>query len=365
MAGFFDGSVVTHGTSIAVPHVVGTASLLWEKDPGKSVEFIRRLIDSSAKEIEGTEEYGLLDTGYALDMYDIFAENFEEKQDIQEQEEAIPANIKEPENYEAITDSEAYVEGRWNAEGHIETIDESVKGFSAKDIDLIKRGCIFPDNKELAWGGSKGKNGGEEASPQWHGRYYDEKSRLINYVAVFEMVTDTAMEGGIVKSGKTAGSYRGMDEELFKILKRQINSLDYDAVFKLCTEKTGRKYGNTKTNRKYFMYGCGIHTMTDIFAHSAFKKDGSRIVHDNSGEGEYHCDNITHYRERHEMAKFLGKYALEQLSQGHSSNGKQLIRAIKSYTKNTRVRYANIKKNVNANGYDDSILDKVNIDKSK
>lgn len=28
-ASFFGGSVVTHGTSIAVPHVVGVASLLW------------------------------------------------------------------------------------------------------------------------------------------------------------------------------------------------------------------------------------------------------------------------------------------------------------------------------------------------
>ncbi len=31
VSGFFDGTSVTHGTSIAVPHVVGVASLVWEK----------------------------------------------------------------------------------------------------------------------------------------------------------------------------------------------------------------------------------------------------------------------------------------------------------------------------------------------
>lgn len=48
-SGFFGGTIVTHGTSIAVPHVVGVASLLWEKDTSKSNEFIRQLINYSAK----------------------------------------------------------------------------------------------------------------------------------------------------------------------------------------------------------------------------------------------------------------------------------------------------------------------------
>lgn len=59
--GYFGGCVVTHGTSIAVPHVTGAASLLWEKDLGKSNTFIRRLLEQSAKDIEGTDECGLLD----------------------------------------------------------------------------------------------------------------------------------------------------------------------------------------------------------------------------------------------------------------------------------------------------------------
>ncbi len=36
---------ITHGTSIAVPQVVGVASLLWEQDLSKSNEFIRQLIN--------------------------------------------------------------------------------------------------------------------------------------------------------------------------------------------------------------------------------------------------------------------------------------------------------------------------------
>ncbi len=43
--GFFGMNGITHGTSIAVPQVVGVASLLWEQDLSKSNEFIRQLIN--------------------------------------------------------------------------------------------------------------------------------------------------------------------------------------------------------------------------------------------------------------------------------------------------------------------------------
>ena len=65
VSGFFDGTSVTHGTSIAVPHVVGVASLVWEKDLNKSSEFVRQLIEQSAKQIDNINECGLLDAdGY-------------------------------------------------------------------------------------------------------------------------------------------------------------------------------------------------------------------------------------------------------------------------------------------------------------
>ena len=48
--GFLDINIVSSGTSMAAPHAVGVASLLWEKDLSKSAEFIRGLMEKS---IEG------------------------------------------------------------------------------------------------------------------------------------------------------------------------------------------------------------------------------------------------------------------------------------------------------------------------
>ena len=47
--GAFGETMVTSGTSMAVPHVVGAASLLWQKDTSKSKDFIKNLLEESAR----------------------------------------------------------------------------------------------------------------------------------------------------------------------------------------------------------------------------------------------------------------------------------------------------------------------------
>lgn len=70
--GAFGETMVTSGTSMAVPHVVGVASRLWQKDLSKSNEFIRQLLEGSARPLGETSKYGhgLVDCKYAEDMYD-------------------------------------------------------------------------------------------------------------------------------------------------------------------------------------------------------------------------------------------------------------------------------------------------------
>ena len=73
--GGFGGEIIESGTSMAVPHVVGIASLLWQKDKSKSADFIRQLINESANCLGNENIYGngLVDLEYALEIYNEFA----------------------------------------------------------------------------------------------------------------------------------------------------------------------------------------------------------------------------------------------------------------------------------------------------
>ena len=224
VASFFDGNQVTHGTSIAVPHVTGAASLLWEKDLTKSNEFIRQLMTESAKEIEGTDECGLLDVGYAEQMYDVFAENFDEEKGVQEAE--LPENTEISESFEDVNTDETYVEGRWSGTNHqaAVTTGSSGLGFSSTAINIIKQGAVYPDTDASGWKGG-------QFHPWWHGRWQTHKdntvknknhSRLnwdVNYAAVLEMVTEIALEGGEIGSYMTYDWFVGMDVDTYKEVK--------------------------------------------------------------------------------------------------------------------------------------------------
>ena len=260
VASFFDGNVVTHGTSVAVPHVVGVASLLWEKDLSKSNEFIRQLLIQSAKEIEGTGECGLLDANYALGIYDSFAANF---QDAIIEGEYIPNNTNEPDTFEEINMDDTYVEGRWAGSVHQGMIGNSASGFTTSELNLIKIGCAFPDHYSKWTDAVK--------NPRWHGWWKRKKGALTNYLAICEMITDTALNSGKVQSYDSYSIY-GLDKATYTLLKEDINAFDFASVL------AGYGYSNTAKNRKYFLYGCGIHTITDAMAHCTAEKKGDKYV---------------------------------------------------------------------------------------
>ena len=105
VSGFFDGTSVTHGTSIAVPHVVGVASLVWEKDLNKSSEFVRQLIEQSAKQIDNINECGLLDAENTLKNYEEFEKIFDEEQG--KASRRLEENQQAPERFEEISEDQA------------------------------------------------------------------------------------------------------------------------------------------------------------------------------------------------------------------------------------------------------------------
>ncbi|MBO5303398.1 MAG: S8 family serine peptidase [Lachnospiraceae bacterium] len=368
VASYFDGTVVTHGTSIAVPHVVGVASLLWEKDLEKSHEFIRQLISCSAKEIEGTDECGLLDAEYAMGIYETFSQNFGE--DGQILEEMIPINKKESESFEEVNTDEVYVEGRWDADGHKKTVDWNVSGYTKEEINLIKKGCVFPDHElktlinkfgmNVQYKGTEETWKGAATNPRWHGKWRKEAGNLTNYITVCELVTDMALDASDVPAYSFYASC-GLDEWTYKKIKKDITSLDIKKVL------SAYGYSNTPQNRKYFLYGCAIHTITDVFAHSTAEKVNGQYVRIPHAP-ENRADNKELYSNRHAIACLVGKYALQNLKSGIYTDGQDVNKAIQSVLKNKspKFRIIDIKKNIEANGWKAcNEVTKVNIESSQ
>ena len=111
--GAFGETMVTSGTSMAVPHVVGAASLLWQKDTSKSKDFIKNLLEESARNVGDKESYGngLIDYEYAEKQYTKAEEQYEQGQDIE-----LKDNTKTIKTYNNSSD-ENKVSGTWSAKG--------------------------------------------------------------------------------------------------------------------------------------------------------------------------------------------------------------------------------------------------------
>lgn len=343
VAGFFNGHVVTHGTSIAAPHVAGVASLLWEKDLTKSNEFIRQLIHYSAKEIEGTEACGLLDAEYALSIYDSFEEAFQEGEAALE--EALPENTQEPESFEHVEEDEAYVEGRWGGENHKNAVDKGNPGFSSDVIKIIKKGAVYPDTAASGW------QGGQDF-PRWHGKWLTYKKADLNYVSCYELITRIALKSGDVSSFNSFG--KGLVSEVFGAVKRDIKNINYSA-----SQALGG-LPNTAENRKYFIWGCALHTITDALAHSTTKPDGTLIGHGLKNGTE--PDNEYYYPTRYKVAVKIAQYSLENLKKGTPGSGQDVVKALNSeYSANATFKMIRVKRYVNENGYSAPILDRVTI----
>lgn len=347
VASFFNGNVVTHGTSVAVPHVSGVASLLWERDLTKSSEFIRQLISHSAKEIEGVDECGLLDAKYALDCYDAFAEGYDETAEALKAE--LPENAAQPETFEEVSDDEAYVEGRWEGDDHKAAVGETVPGLTTAAIKLIKRGATYPDNKK------SGLRGSTEHS-EWHGKWHrdSDENQETNYAAAWEMESKIALEGGDMPSGMTRSDILGINEVTYNRIKENMEMLRKKCA-SLLTE-------NTKKNRKYFLFGCALHGAQDIFAHSTTRSSGVWIEHEK--DFSINADNTEYYPRRYRVAAKLTEYALKNLVDDCFNDGEEILLALQSkYADLGEYKIVKLRKYMKANGYTHPIIDKANIEK--
>lgn len=376
VTGFFDGSQVTHGTSIAVPHVTGAASLLWEKDLTKSNAFIRELLSQSAKDIEGTDECGLLDVEYALASYDEFAANYNEED---ETRTVIPKNLEDPESFEDVDLDEAYVEGRWRADsttdtagnpvkGHKDMVDTYTTGFSTNAVNIVKKGITFPDTEDVGWHVMK-SNDKKDRNNWWHGKLSFTENGIqteINYVGVFEMVSNVAIEGMDWLDNTSSTAIDGLNKTVFNKVKADLKKLNFDSI------KTEHiTYKISEEDRKYFLYGCAMHEMTDAFSHVTTTPDGTLIRHidsktDPKTMDPHDADNSNYYYTRYNVAAKAVAYSMQSLQKGWFGDGEEILKAFKDiYKDTTKFKMVKIKPYMNANGYSGAVLTKANIDSYK
>lgn len=145
-SGFLGGTLSTSGTSIAAAEVSAVASLLMQRDASKSADFIRALLSASAKRVG---DYGLIDYAYASEIYDDFANWYEESED----QTAAFSNEAAPTDYS--DSAESVVEGMWwnntssGSHGNISDEASSGAGLSTSYADIVRYACTHVDSFKL------------------------------------------------------------------------------------------------------------------------------------------------------------------------------------------------------------------------
>ena len=335
--GFFGLNGVTHGTSIAVPHVVGVASLLWEKDMSKSNEFIRQLITYSSKDISNTNDCGLLDAGYALQIYDDFEKKFTETDFVTE--ESIPENNELAETFDEIEDDLSYVEGRWWSSGDDKKEDDhkDLAEYGARKngitdatiLAILKAGAIYPDRKD------SGMNGGTTDNPQYHGGFKDAVGDDVNYIACYEFITRIALKNGNASSITNHNTIYGLGKDNYDWIKADFTGngvgwLTWSQIFS-GIKVNGTAIADTNEHRKYFTWGIALHILGDTFAHKTYRKsDKKLIVHGTPNSSQITgADNPNVVKGRWEAAKLAIKSSIECLLINDYGDFNEIVYALK------------------------------------
>lgn len=343
--GFFGLNGITHGTSIAVPQVVGVASLLWEKDISKSNEFIRQLINVSSKNIKNTTDCGLLDVEYALEIYDDFAEKFEDKDSTIKVN--IPSNKKNVEIFNDIEEDSEYVEGRWIKSGHQDLVTNGAKKNDIMDettLAVLKAGAVYPDRSDSGMSGLS-------YNPEYHGGYealYGDDDNSVNYIACYEFVTRIALKNGDASSITNYKTIKGLGKNSYDWMKPDFRStsvglLSWSEIFSNI-KVNGKSVAKTNKNKKYFTWGIALHILGDTFAHKTYRKsDKKMIVHNKSYTNPDKqipgADDQTVVKGRWVVAKAAIDYSIACLESNNIGDAAEIIYALEdqTYTSNSQL----------------------------
>lgn len=263
----FGMETVTSGTSIATPHVVGVASILWQKDKSKSANFIRGLIEETSKEIsKNGEEYAIIDLEYALNKYKEYEKNSNNKS----------YEVKQSTGRLEICDEMAKVTARWSKSDH-ETLVKNANGgkLTTKELNLVKLGIRYNDAKLRSDDNNKYRY-------IWHSL-----TNKSNYISAVFYVGKVIQQDEL-RADKVPQT-PGLVTEIYKQMKSDINDITGINVSegnKKQIEKEKKKwkaildvkdlnindYPCNDKNKRFILFGMSLHIITDAFAHRSFIK---------------------------------------------------------------------------------------------
>jgi len=334
--GAFYGVAVFSGTSMAAPHVAGIASLLWEKDPDCSADFIRFLLASTANLYGNPEEYGngVVDYEEALRRYDELKAAYEEAEasgvdtaDYIELADVLPVEYNDSE-IDVIGDLD-YVEGSWNSTTHqgfaSEISAESGNQLSAAAIAVVKLGAVAPDLKFS----------GMTTNPEWHGysqynpstgpwQYYS--NPIYSYIYITEIAAAMELNTAPTSAPHTITAScidicSCSNNNCLTRVRANINGKFWGSSGLYnnnqgTTESWATLLGsntNNARNRSLFVYGMAMHTITDMFAHLVYDENGDLIQHADGADDPTVCP------ERHDVAELMCQYLIADIKRARAA----------------------------------------------
>lgn len=264
--GWLGLGVVCSGTSMSVPHAVGAASILWQKDRNKPADFIKGLLEASAKKVDdGEEEYSFIDLDYANEIYDDYYSNYRIDNDIEKLNKQYD-NKDDVEDYSDVT-------GSWSKSNHAKTVDyayEKAGGLTASDVQVVKLGVRAPDiyYNDASYGTTT-----SDDLRMFHARH------SYNYVKVYEDIMNMALKCktdgiGVAQKIPYPDGYAGDYNEC--VTAR--NYLRKSNISVILEEQGNLDY--SKKGAALILMGFAMHVVGDTYAHKSWELyDGRWVSH--------------------------------------------------------------------------------------
>jgi minor extracellular protease Epr len=314
------------GTSMSVPHIVGVASVLWQKDTSRSADFIRKLVDYSANLYGDSKLYGngLVDLDYALKIYDDFSQIYTQDNFITDISNAEEAGIISNNSSEIDIRN---VVGNWEYDGHRYLVSSNYNNaWSTQRYNAFMYGCTYADTVSSELKGIS----------QFHGQLWSSANDS-NYISCYIFLTQAAQmlyAANVTVGGDSTVSIPGLFSTDTTALKGVIKYDPYTGTGSVknvswATICSNAGVSNSSENRSAFVYGMALHAATDAIAHCSWRYSAStntwyKNIHssDDDGDGTANADDTDYYPARYNAAGFVATKIINRCGSS-TSNAQQ------------------------------------------